>query len=792
MRGICIHAHFYQPPREDPWLDDVLLDPTAAPAHDWNRRIDEECYRPNRAARLVDGEGRIAHIVNNYRHLSFNIGPTLHRWIVRHDPTLNHHLIEADRFSQEATGAGNALAQGYNHMILPLASGRDKHTQIRWGLRDFASRFGRPPAGMWLPETAADTPTLEALAQNGLRFTILAPSQCAAVCPPGGAWTATPGGQGLDVTRPYRVVLPSGRSLVLVFYRGDMAQEIAFGGLLDNGDRFAEHLLRCTPGGDEPRLLVVATDGETYGHHHRFGEMALARAFQRLSEQREVLATNVDAFLRRFPPTWECRLAENTSWSCAHGVERWRSDCGCHTGGEPGWHQAWRGPLRDALDRLRNRIDEIYEEQVGPLCGSDPWGLRDESVELLLDTPENLGAPTALRKRFLETRCPGLEPEASKRVLTLLEAQKLRMFMYTSCGWFFNDVAGLETQQILGYAQRASEQVRAATGVDLGPRFLQDLEEARGNRSDLPTARAVLERKMLPRKRSLEDLAATSALLDTSGAYYAFFIRSSTRTLPSGDLTLRLSDLEVTDTRTGASWSGSAAVLSSGGIDDVCRLSSAPLGDEGTLRQGFYRRDLISLGGFLEEHFPLGPWHLDILAADDRLLVAGERTRHAELRHMDAAEDVLAGNWRLLVQLHDIGTPPPAFLSAAATLVFRERLASMAQEVSQVLDLLEPGSPLDALLEEAHSMGLAPELSLFAPRLAEAFHDELHRLRYSAADGSLDRLLRLWRRARELDIPVNPWRLQNEVWRFLERSSEDAARTWLPLAGELGFATPRT
>ena len=790
MRGICIHAHFYQPPREDPWLDDVLLDPSAAPAHDWNRRIDEECYRPNRAARLVDGEGRIVLIVNNYRHLSFNVGPTLHRWIVRHDPTLNHHLIEADRFSLEATGAGNAVAQAYNHMILPLSTGRDKHTQIRWGMADFRSRFGRDPGGMWLPETAVDTPTLEALAQNGIRFTILAPSQCAAVCPPGGTWSPTPGGQGLDVTRPYRVVLPSGRSLTLVFYQGDIAQQIAFGGLLDNGDRFAEHLIRSTPGEDGPRLLVVATDGETYGHHHSFGEMALARAFQRLSEQREVLVTNVDAFLRQHPATWECRIAENTSWSCAHGVERWRSDCGCHTGGEPGWHQAWRGPLRDALDRLRDRIDELYEERVGAYCDA-PWALRDQAVELYLDSPKNLGAPKATREGFLARHCPGLDPEASRLVLTLLEAQKLRLFMYTSCGWFFNDVAGLETQQILGYALRAAEQVRSVTGVDLEPPLLRDLEEARGNCPDLPNGRAVLERKMLPRRRSLEDLAATAALLDTSGAYYAFFVRSATRTLPSGDLALRVSDLEITDARTGASWSGSAAVLSSGGIDDVCRLSPAPLGDEETLRRGFYRKDLISLGSFLEEHFPLGPWHLDVLAPDDRLMVAGERTRHAELRHMDTAQDILTANWRLLVQLHDIGTPPPAFLEAASTLVFRERLAGMARQVSHVLDLLEPDSPLLTLLEEAHSMGLAPELSLFAPRLAEGFHDELHRLRTAPDEKILDRLLRLWRVARDLDIPVNPWRLQNEIWRSLERAEERTARRWLPLARELGFATPQ-
>jgi len=645
---------------------------------------------------------------------------------------------------------------------------------------------------MWLPETAADTPSLEALASAGIRFAILAPHQCAAVRPPEGAWIETPGGAGLDPTRPYRVVLPSGATLTLFFYFGGISHDIAFAGLLDNGDRFAERLMSAVPSDEgENRLLLVATDGETYGHHHRFGEMALARAIERIFNDRSIRMMNLETFLKETPVRWECRIAERTSWSCAHGVERWRSDCGCRTGGEPGWNQAWRGPLREALDRLRDRIDERYEALLAPCC-ENPWRLRDAAIALALHPDRGSAEEDRARKRrFLSEHCGPLGEEETVRALTLLEAQRQRMFMYTSCGWFFNDVAGIETVQILAYAVRAAELTERVSGASLLEDFLKDLERARGNRPDLPTARAVVEARVLPRRRSLRDVAAAAALLDTQGGYYTHQVENRSRLFPSGDLSLRVAHIRITDGRTGETERASAAVLSSGGLDDVCRLRSGPPPDEAALRRAFYEKDLLSLSRTLEAEFPLGPWRLDTLSPDDRRLVADERNREAEAEQLERAEEILKDGRRLLVQLHAIGAEAPPFLRAAAGLVMRERFADLASRSPSAAALLAPESDLEALLEEAHSMGLEPELSLLAPRLAEEMHELLHRVRAFRDPAPLAECLHLWKRAKELDIRVDPWRLQNEIHRILENPLTDPDDTLLELAESLGFATPR-
>lgn len=485
MLNIAVHGHFYQPPREDPWLDTVLPDPTAAPARDWNERVYSECYKPNAAAPILGPDGRIVSIINNYSHLSFDFGPTLHKWLEHYDPVLNRTLVETGR---------KALAQAYNHMIMPLAETRDKRTQVAWGIRDFEYRFGRRPKGMWLPETAVDLETLSVMAECGIAFTILAPRQCAAVCIDG-AWKETDE-NSLDVTRPYFCSLPSGRTIGIIFYHGGLAQQIAFGGLLDNGDRFKDALLSAAQTGGDDRLLVVATDGESYGHHHKFGDMALARMFQGLLNTPGVRLPDLGDFLEQHPPTAECRIHEDTSWSCIHGIERWRSNCGCHTGGEEGWHQKWRGPLRDALDHLRDRIDEVYEERTRGL--GDPWALRDESIEIyvsgMLLTEEERGEAA---RRFLSARLPGLHEKRFGETRELLEAQRLRMLMYASCGWFFNDIGGVETKIILANAVRAAQITQDITGKNLLIDFLSELEKSRGNTKQYPTAKDVVERDIL-------------------------------------------------------------------------------------------------------------------------------------------------------------------------------------------------------------------------------------------------------------------------------------------------------
>lgn len=487
MFNIAVHGHFYQPPREDPWLDTVLKDPTASPSHDWNERVSGECYRPNSAARILGPDGRIVSVINNYAHLSFNFGPTLHKWIEREDPHLNAVLCCGTK----------TMAQCYNHMIMPLATLNDKRTQILWGLRDFEYRFGRKPKGMWLPETAVDMETLDILAQEGIQFTILAPSQCLAA-EEGGSWKDTPDGNGLDVTIPYKCRLNSGRSISIVFYHGGIAHKIAFGSLLDNGDTFRDEIVNAVKVRKENRLLVVATDGETYGHHHKFGEMALARLFERLIADSDISLPDIGSFIEQHPPENECRIKENTSWSCIHGIERWRSDCGCHTGGEPGWNQHWRAPLRSALDKLRDRVDETYEKHISPF--GDPWELRNQSIEIYrsgrIITKEERNQT---ERNFIKERFHSLDDGVERDILSLLNAERMRMFMYTSCGWFFNDISGVETKQIISYAIRAAELTQNISGKNLLADLISELRNVRGNSADIPTAGFLAEHDIICR-----------------------------------------------------------------------------------------------------------------------------------------------------------------------------------------------------------------------------------------------------------------------------------------------------
>jgi alpha-amylase/alpha-mannosidase (GH57 family) len=496
-RFLCIHGHFYQPPRENPWLEAVEVQDSAYPYHDWNERITAECYAPNAASRILDGEGRVERIVNNYARISFNFGPTLLSWLEAKKPEVYRSILAADVESRERfSGHGSALAQGYNHIILPLANRRDKRTQILWGLADFERRFGRKAEGMWLPETAVDLETLELLAAAGVRFTILEPCQAGRVRAMGGGgeWQDVSGGR-IDTTVPYEVVIPGvpgGQRLAVFFYDGGVSRAVAFEGLLNSGERFAERLTSTVPQDREgDRLIHIATDGETYGHHHRFGEMALSYALHHVEAHGLARLTNYGEYLAAHPPGMEVEIVENTSWSCAHGVDRWREDCGCQTGGDPGWNQAWRAPLRQALDWLRDELIPRYEEAARAFF-PDPWAARDEYVHVLLDRSRQSVDV------FLDRVSGGRPPEGKDRVraLRLLELQRHAMLMYTSCGWFFNDLAGLETEQILAYAGRVVELAEQLFETPVEGSFLGFLERARSNAPERGTGRDLYEERV--------------------------------------------------------------------------------------------------------------------------------------------------------------------------------------------------------------------------------------------------------------------------------------------------------
>ncbi|MCB9772201.1 MAG: DUF3536 domain-containing protein [Candidatus Omnitrophica bacterium] len=493
-RYICIHGHFYQPPRENPWLEEVEIQDSAYPYHDWNSRITAECYAPNASSRIFGNDGRIQSIVNNYSRISFNFGPTLLMWLEKHDPLAYQGILDADKKSRERySGHGSALAQVYNHIIMPLANRRDKETQIIWGIRDFEHRFKRYPEGMWLAETAVDTETLELLADHNIKFTILAPNQAAKIKKlKGKEWIDVSGGQ-VDPKRPYLCHLPSGKTISLFFYDGPISQQIAFEKLLESGERFSGRLLSVfSESSKDPELVHIATDGETYGHHHRYGDMALAYCLHHLISNDLANITIYAEYLEKFPPTWEAQIHENSSWSCVHGVERWKANCGCNSGMRGNWNQEWRAPLRGALDWLRDNLTEIYEQQAGELV-SDIWALRNDYIHVVLSHDAN--HVHSLLSKYAKKE---LTPEEKVKILKLLEMQRHELLMYTSCGWFFDEISGIETVQVMNYAARAIQIAKNVSNISLQDSFKGLLQRAPSNLPELQNGSVIYQKYVEP------------------------------------------------------------------------------------------------------------------------------------------------------------------------------------------------------------------------------------------------------------------------------------------------------
>jgi alpha-amylase/alpha-mannosidase (GH57 family) len=535
QRYICVHGHFYQPPRENPWLETVEVQESAAPYHDWNERITAECYAPNGASRITNKKNEIVRIVNNYSRMSFNFGPTLLSWLADFAPRTYRMIQDADQASAERYGGhGSALAQVYNHIIMPLANERDARTQIRWGIVDFEHRFGRKPEGMWLAETAVNRSVLDLMAQAGLSYTILAPHQCARVRPiakSGSAdetWDETPNAT-VDPTRPYLVKLDGGRSMTVFFYNGPASRAVAFEGALNDGEQFARRLIAgLHEDSDAPQLSHIATDGESYGHHHRHGEMALSYALHWIEENHQARLTNYGEFLERFPPQWEAEVEENSSWSCGHGVERWRSNCGCNSGGRPEWNQQWRGPLRDALDMLRDRTAPMAEAVAAPLL-KDLWAARDAYIHVILDrSAESV-------ERFLASHATrNLSANERVTLFELLELERHTQLMYTSCGWFFDEISGIETIQIIAYAGRVLQlaaQLFGEPGAALEAEFLSMLELAKSNVPEIGDGAEVYRRFVTGGRLDLENVGAHYAISSMfrsypeSGQLFCFDVR---------------------------------------------------------------------------------------------------------------------------------------------------------------------------------------------------------------------------------------------------------------------------
>ncbi len=680
-RFVCIHGHFYQPPRENPWLEVVEIQDSAYPYHDWNERITAECYAPNTAARNLDGEGNIMGIVSNYARISFNFGPTLLSWMERFSPETYRAILAADQQSISwRSGHGAALAQVYNHMVMPLATLADKRTQVRWGIEDFRHRFRRLPEGMWLAETAADTETLEVLAEEGIRFTILAPRQAARVRRIGAERWKDVGGSRIDPSRPYLCRLPSGRSIVLFFYDGPISQAVAFEKLLDSGEQFAARLMSgFSAHRSHPQLVHIATDGETYGHHHQFGEMALGHALDQIELNGLARLTNYGEYLELHPPTHEVRIVENGSWSCVHGIERWRNDCGCNSGGNHGWNQRWRRPLRDALDWLRGELALCFEREASGYL-RDPWGARDDYIRVMLDRSEDNVAAFLNR----HSRCPLGEGDTVV-LLRLLEMQRHSLLMYTSCGWFFDELSGLETVQILQYAGRAVQLAEMQHCQSIKGAFLERLALAASNLAEWGTGADIYARCVEPARVDLIRVGAhyaVSSVFEEYGEVTEIFsyriLREELLVLSSGPMKLALGKVFIRSSITRSSDRVSFCTLSFGGHALNCGVRSF-LGKEAYQAMkkevvgAFDCADFAAIIRLLDIHFGMHTYSLRDLFRDEQrhilnLIIAGT-LQEFEDRFFTLFEN----NRRLMSVLRETGMPVPrCFMTTAETALNQE------------------------------------------------------------------------------------------------------------------------
>ncbi|MBP3820812.1 DUF3536 domain-containing protein [bacterium] len=508
---LTIHGHFYQPPRENPWLEAIELQESATPCHDWNERVCTECYTPNSVSRIVDNRNKILDIVNNYELMSFNFGPTLLSWMEVYAPLTYERIIKADTYSiSEHNGHGNAIAQVYNHIIMPLANKRDKITQVIWGIKDFEYRFGRKPEGMWLAETAADDETLKILADNGIKFTILSPYQAQkAKRISDRDWQDVSWGN-IDPARSYKYTIKSdpSKSINLFFYDGAISRSVAFDELLRDGNKFIKRLKDgISEYRDYPQLINIATDGESYGHHTKFGDMALSYVLKIKAKSEGFKLTNYAEYLDKYQSDWEADIKQPSSWSCFHGVGRWKEDCGCSTGGQPGWNQKWRKPLRQALDYLRDELAVIFEKEGKKYFNKSVWDVRNNYIDVILNRNIN-----TIKKFQKENFKDNLTETECVKGMELLEIQRQTQLMYTSCGWFFNEISGIETVQILKYSARAIQLAKNFSDKNLENEFLNILSQAQSNIKEYGTGKDIYEKFVRPSIVTLKEVACLWAV----------------------------------------------------------------------------------------------------------------------------------------------------------------------------------------------------------------------------------------------------------------------------------------
>lgn len=795
-RYVCVHGHFYQPPRENPWLEAVEIQDSAFPYHDWNERVTAECYASNSASRILDGEQRVMDIISNYAKMNFNFGPTVLSWMEMAAPEVYRAILDADRQSMEwRSGHGAAIAQVYNHMIMPLANSRDKRTQVIWGIKDFEKRFQRFPEGMWLAETAVDLETLDILAEQGIKYTILAPHQAARFRNMGDKeWTEG----DIDPTRAYLCQLASKRSIAIFFYDGPISRAVAFENLLNNGEGLAERLLGgFSESRDWPQLMHVATDGETYGHHQKFGDMALASALNHIEANNLARITNYGEYLELCPPTCEAQIHEKTSWSCAHGVERWNSDCGCNSGGYQDWNQQWRTPLRASLDWLRDRLAKGFSQR-GQAFFKDPWQARDAYVEVILNREMEQAESFLARHAFRE-----LDADEKTTALKLLEMQRHAMLMYTSCGWFFDELSGIETVQVIDYASRALQLSTGIVEEGVEKAFLDRLKLAKSNVPENQDGLWIYEHFVLPIRLDLVKVGAHYAFSSLYEEYeehsqiYCYAIAKEDYTkISSPDAAIAMGRIHVASEITEENTCLTFCVVRlgshdfKGGVATKCEAEAyGSMKEEmsSVFDKGLYT-ELIAM---MDKHFGTHSYSLMNLFRDEQRKILNLIIDQNMKESISSYEEMFERGRPLMEFVQETGMPvPQIFLEAAQPALTATLKDALTQEEIDT----EAVQRLIAQIRKWRVAIDTPDTEYFLRRHAEALTRDF------AKDPSDLNLMTRIRKFMDLknEIPINIvlWQLQNDYYTVAKttyrdylakaRNGDEGAGIWLDAFRKLG------
>ncbi len=768
-RHICVHGHFYQPPRENPWLEAIEIQDSAYPYHDWNERITAECYAPNFSSRILNGEGRILDIVSNYSRISFNFGPTLLSWMERYSVELYQSIIDADRQSREwRSGHGNAIAQVYNHIIMPFANARDKRTQVIWGIKDFEYRFKRFPEGMWLSETAVDNETLDILAEFGIKFTILSSRQALRTRKIGTSKWKDVSNEKIDPTRAYLCKLSSDRTITIFFYDGPISQAVAFEDLLKSGENFANRLLS---GFSEqrgwPQLLNISTDGETYGHHHKFGDMALAYALNYIESNGLAQITNYGEYLEKHPPTHEVQIFENSSWSCVHGIERWRNDCGCNSGMHPEWNQSWRKPLRDAFDWLSERLSFIYESIAREYL-KNPWEARNRYIEVILDRSKETV------ERFIhEHAIKQLNDEEKVLILKLLEIQRHAMLMYTSCGWFFDELSGLETVQTMQYAGRTIQLSEGIVSENLEYAFKRRLTLAKSNIPEHDHGAIIYEKFVKPAMIDTKKVGAHYAVsslfedyIDETTIYSYVVQKDDYQRIPVGNTKIAVGRVTVSSSITWESEKISFCVLHFGGhaLNGGVRTflgHDAYQSMKEEIITTFERGAFADIVRLMDNHFGMHNYSLPNLFRDQQRTMLNLLISKTVEDFENAYRQMYEGNRILMGFLKEMGMPCKKAFCTVAEFILNTDMKKVFME--EVLDV----SRIQHLIDEMTLWDLpldTVEIEFIARRQLESIMQNL-----SMNPSDIGLLLEIQKRLelyKLLPIEVNYWQAQNTYYKI--------------------------